>query len=88
MIKKILLAVIAVLFVYGIYHLYKTPEPLITGTSLKCTRPAIQKKENIILRQEKKAEYSTSTKTNLSSEIRIPAIMTWTEGYMNPAPAH
>ena len=32
MIKKILLAVIAVLFVYGIYHLYKTPEPLITGT--------------------------------------------------------
>lgn len=32
MIKKILLAIIAVLFVYGIYHLYKTPEPLITGT--------------------------------------------------------
>ena len=58
------------------------------STTLKCTRPAIQKKENIILRQEKKAEYSTSTKTNLSSEIRIPTIMTWTEGYMNPAPAH
>ena len=32
MIKKILLAVIAVLLVYGIYHLCKTPEPLIVGT--------------------------------------------------------
>ena len=32
MIKKILLAVIAVLLVYGIYHLCKTPEPLIAGT--------------------------------------------------------
>lgn len=32
MIKKILLAVIAALLVYGIYHLCKTPEPILTGT--------------------------------------------------------
>lgn len=32
MVKKILLAVFALLVVYGVYHLVTTPEPVITGT--------------------------------------------------------